>query len=340
MAIKVGISGFGRISRLAIRTSMDMPDIEIAGINYRGAEEQGLEYLLYQLKYDSTFGRFPRELGIYEGGLLIDGKKVPVASAADPKDAPWGEWGAEYIVEGTGAYNTAAKAQAHLDGGAKKVIITAPAKDDSPTFVVGVNHNEYTSDMNVVSNASCTTNCLAPMCKVLQDNFGIEQGLMATIHAATSKQTVVDKKNMKDWRIGRSVFNNIIPTTTGAAKAVAKVIPQLKGKMTGLAYRVPTADVSVVDLNVVLEQDTTLEEVNAAMKRASENELKGILKYVDDQCVTLDFVGETCTSIYDATMGIALNDEFFKLIAYYDNEYGYATKVMELIRHMYSVDHK
>ncbi|MDO4834400.1 MAG: type I glyceraldehyde-3-phosphate dehydrogenase [Bacillota bacterium] len=340
MAIKVGISGFGRISRLAIRSAMDMPEIEIAGINYRSADDLGLEYMLYMLKYDSTFGLFPRELGRYEDGLIIDGKKVPVYSEADPSTGPWEKCGAEYIVEGTGAYNTAEKAQPHLEGGAKKVIITAPAKDDSPTFVVGVNEKEYTSDMNVVSNASCTTNCLAPMCKVLEDEFGIDQGLMATIHAATSKQTVVDKKNKKDWRIGRSVFNNIIPTTTGAAKAVAKVIPALKGRMTGLAYRVPTADVSVVDLNVFLKTATSLENLNAAMKRASETYLKGILRYVDDQCVTLDFVGETCTSIYDATMGIALNDKFFKLIAYYDNEYGYATKVLELIKHMYAVDNE
>lgn len=340
MAIKVGISGFGRISRLAIRSAMDMPDIEIAGINYRSADELGLDYMLYMLKYDSTFGRFPKDLDIYEDGLVIDGKKVPVYSEADPAAGPWAKCGAEYIVEGTGAYNTAEKAQPHLQGGAKKVIITAPAKDDSPTFVVGVNEKEYRADMDVVSNASCTTNCLAPLCKVLEDEFGIDQGLMATIHAATSKQTVVDKKNKKDWRIGRSVFNNIIPTSTGAAKAVAKVIPSLKGRMTGLAYRVPTADVSVVDLNVFLKTPTTMEKLNAAMKKHSEGDLKGILKYVDDQCVTLDFVGETCTSIYDATMGISLNENFFKLIAYYDNEYGYATKVLELIRHMYSVDNK
>ena len=340
MAIKVGISGFGRISRLAIRSAMDMPDIEIAGINYRSADELGLDYMVYMLKYDSTFGRFPRDLDIYEDGLVIDGKKVPVYSEADPAAGPWAKCGAEYIVEGTGAYNTAEKAQPHLQGGAKKVIITAPAKDDSPTFVVGVNEEEYRADMDVVSNASCTTNCLAPLCKVLEDEFGIDQGLMATIHAATSKQTVVDKKNKKDWRIGRSVFNNIIPTSTGAAKAVAKVIPSLKGRMTGLAYRVPTADVSVVDLNVFLKNPTTMDELNAAMKKHSEGDLKGILKYVDDQCVTLDFVGETCTSIYDATMGISLNENFFKLIAYYDNEYGYATKVLELIRHMYSVDNK
>ena len=335
MAIKIGISGFGRISRVVIRTAMDMPEIEIAGINYRNAD---LDYLIYMLKYDSVFGRFPKELGKYEGGLLIDGRKVPVYSEDDARNIPWGECGAEYIVEGTGAYNTAEKCQAHLDAGAKKVIITAPAKDDSPTFVVGVNQNEYRPDMNVVSNASCTTNCLAPLCKVLEDNFGIEQGLMATIHAATSKQTVVDKRNNKDWRIGRSVFSSIIPTTTGAAKAVAKVIPSLKGKMTGFAYRVPTNDVSVVDLNVMLKKPASLEEINAAVRKASEGELKGVLEYVEDQCVTCDFIGDANTSIFDATMGIALNDKFFKLIAYYDNEFGYSTKVLELIRHMYSVD--
>ena len=335
MAIKIGISGFGRISRVVIRAAMDMPEIEIAGINYRNAD---LDYLIYMLKYDSVFGRFPKELGKYEGGLLIDGRKVPVYSEDDARNIPWGECGAEYIVEGTGAYNTAEKCQAHLDAGAKKVIITAPAKDDSPTFVVGVNQNEYRPDMNVVSNASCTTNCLAPLCKVLEDNFGIEQGLMATIHAATSKQTVVDKRNNKDWRIGRSVFSSIIPTTTGAAKAVAKVIPSLKGKMTGFAYRVPTNDVSVVDLNVMLKKPASLEEINAAVRKASVGELKGVLEYVEDQCVTCDFIGDANTSIFDATMGIALNDKFFKLIAYYDNEFGYSTKVLELIRHMYSVD--
>ncbi|MDD6190673.1 MAG: type I glyceraldehyde-3-phosphate dehydrogenase [Firmicutes bacterium] len=338
MAIRIGISGFGRISRLAIRSAMDMPEIEIAGINYRNAD---LDYLVYMLKYDSVFGRFPKELGKYENGLIIDGKKVPVYSEDKADTIPWAECGAEYIVEGTGAYNTTEKCQAHLKAGAKKVIITAPAKDEeTPTFVVGVNLDQYTADMDVVSNASCTTNCLAPLCKVLEDNFGIEQGLMATIHAATSKQTVVDKRNMKDWRIGRSVFGSIIPTTTGAAKAVAKVIPSLKGKMTGFAYRVPTNDVSVVDLNVMLKKSTTLEEINAAVKKASEGELKGVLEFVEDKCVTCDFIGDTNTSIFDGTMGIALNDKFFKLIAYYDNEYGYATKVLELIRHMYSVDCK
>lgn len=339
MTIKVGISGFGRISRLALRSAvMNMPDVEIAGINYRSGKD--LEYLAYMLKYDSVFGRFPKEVGTYENGLVIDGKKVPVYTESDATKIPWAECGAEYIIEGTGAFTTTEKASQHLEAGAKKVIITAPAKDDTPTFVTGVNLDTYTTDMNVVSNASCTTNCLAPICKVLEDNFGIEQGLMATIHAATSKQVTVDKKNEKDWRIGRSAFNSIIPTTTGAAKAVAKVIPSLKGKMTGFAYRVPTNDVSVVDLNVMLSKSTTLEEINAAMKAASEGELKGVLEYVTDKCVTIDFVGDTNTSIFDATMGIALNDKFFKLIAYYDNEFGYATKVVELIRHMYSVDHK
>ena len=339
MTIKVGISGFGRISRLAIRSAMDMPDIEIAGINYRNAD---LDYLVYMLKYDSVFGRFPKEVGRYEDGLIIDGKKVPVFSYSDISEMDWTKCGAEYIVEGTGAFNTQEKCMPYITkGGAKKVIITAPAKDEeTPTFVCGVNLDQYTPDMNIVSNASCTTNCLAPMCKVLEDKFGIDQGLMCTIHAATSKQTTVDKRDMKDWRIGRSVFNNIIPTTTGAAKAVAKVIPSLKGKMTGLAYRVPSNDVSVVDLNVILKTPTTLEEINAAMKEASEGYLKGVLEYCEDKCVTVDFIGDTNTSIYDANMGIALNDTFFKLVGYYDNEYGYATKVLELIRHMYSVDNK
>lgn len=338
MAIKIGVSGFGRISRLAIRSAMDMPEVEIAGINYRNAD---LKYLAYMLKYDSVFGRFPKSVETYENGLVIDGKKVPVYSETEAEKIPWDECGAEYIIEGTGAYNTTEKGQAHLKAGAKKVIITAPAKDEeTPTFVMGVNHQEYESSMNIVSNASCTTNCLAPFCKVLEDNWGIDQGLMSTIHAATSKQTVVDKRNMKDWRIGRSVFGNIIPTTTGAAKAVAKVIPSLKGKMTGFAYRVPTNDVSVVDLNVMLKTPTSLDEINAVVKKEAEGSLRGILEYVEDECVTCDFIGDTNTSIYDSTMGIALNDKFFKFILFYDNEYGYATKVIELIRHMNSVDNK
>ena len=333
MAIKIGVSGFGRISRVVIRAAMDMPDIEIAGINVRNADK---EYMVYMLKYDTVFGRFPKELGIYDDGLIIDGKKVPVYSESDASNIPWGECGAEYIVEGTGAYNTTEKAMVHINQGAKKVVITAPAKDkETPTFVMGVNHESYTADMKIVSNASCTTNCLAPMCKVIEDNWGIEQGLMSTIHAATAKQKVVDARSMKDWRTGRSSFGNIIPSTTGAAKAVGLVVPSLAGKMTGISYRVPTNDVSVVDLNVQLKKP-----ICAKMKEASETHMKGVLEYVDDEVVSSDFIGDANTSIFDAREGIQLNDRFFKLIAFYDNEYGYSNKVLELIRHMYSVDHK
>ena len=338
MAIKIGVSGFGRISRVVIRAAMDMPDIEIAGINVRNADK---EYMVYMLKYDTVFGRFPKELGIYDDGLIIDGKKVPVYSESDASNIPWGECGAEYIVEGTGAYNTTEKAMVHINQGAKKVVITAPAKDkETPTFVMGVNHESYTADMKIVSNASCTTNCLAPMCKVIEDNWGIEQGLMSTIHAATAKQKVVDARSMKDWRTGRSSFGNIIPSTTGAAKAVGLVVPSLAGKMTGISYRVPTNDVSVVDLNVQLKKPASYEEICAKMKEASETHMKGVLEYVDDEVVSSDFIGDANTSIFDSREGIQLNDRFFKLIAFYDNEYGYSNKVLELIRHMYSVDHK
>ena len=336
MSIKVGISGFGRISRVVIRAAMDMPEIEIVGINNRNVD---LDYLVYQLKYDSTFGRFPRSLDTYENGIVIDGKKIPVYSESEAINIPWAECGAEYIVEGTGAYTTTEKAMDHIKAGAKKVIIYAPAKDKvTPTFVFGVNHKKYSKDMQVVSNASCTTNCLAPMCKVLEDNFGIEKGLMSTIHAATAKQKVVDARSQKDWRTGRSVFGNVIPSTTGAAKAVGLVIPSLAGKMTGISYRVPTSDVSVIDLNVLLKKDTSYEEICEVMKRASENELKGVLEYVDDEVVSSDFIGDPCTSIFDCREGIELDSRFFKLIGFYDNEYGYSSKVLELIKHMYAVD--
>lgn len=338
MAIKVGISGFGRIGRVVIRAAMDMEDIQIAGINVRNAD---LDYLLYMLKYDTTFGRFPRTLEKYENGLVIDGKKVPVYSESEAINIPWKECGAEYIVEATGAYTTTEKAMDHIKAGAKKVIISAPAKDkETPTFVYGVNHNEYTADTPVVSNASCTTNCLAPLCKVIEDNWGIDQGLMSTIHSATAKQKVVDARSMKDWRTGRSVFGNIIPSSTGAAKAVGLVIPALQGKMTGISYRVPTADVSVIDLNVVLKKPTSYDEICAKVKEASETYLKGVIEYVDDEVVSGDFVGDPCTSIFDAREGIELNDRFFKLIAFYDNEYGYSSKILELIKHMYSVDNQ
>lgn len=338
MAIKVGISGFGRIGRVVIRAAMDMPEIEIAGINVRNAD---LEYLVYQLKYDTTFGRFPRSLDVYENGIVIDGKKVPVYSESEAVNIPWTECGVEYVVEATGAYVTTEKAMDHIKAGAKKVIISAPAKDkETPTFVYGVNHETYTTDMHVVSNASCTTNCLAPLAKVIEDNWGIDQGLMSTIHSATAKQKVVDARSMKDWRTGRSVFGNIIPSTTGAAKAVGLVIPSLQGKMTGISYRIPTADVSVVDLNVVLKKPATYEEICAKVKEASETHMKGVLEYVDDEVVSGDFVGDPCTSIFDAREGIELNDRFFKLIAFYDNEFGYSSKILELIKHMYSVDNK
>ncbi len=338
MAVKVGISGFGRISRVVIRAAYNDPEIDIRGINVRNAD---IDYLVYMLKYDSTFGRFPGEVGKYDKGITIDGKEIPVYSCEQAIDIPWSECGAEYILEGTGAYTTTEKAMDHIKAGAKKVIISAPAKDqDTPTYVMGVNNEEYTSDYHVVSNASCTTNCLAPLAKVINDNWGIKEGLMSTIHAATAKQKVVDARSMKDWRTGRSVFGNIIPTTTGAAKAVGLVIPDLKGKMTGISYRVPTADVSLVDLNLVLEKPTSYEEICAKVKEASETYLKGILEYVDDEVVSLDFIGDSHTSIFDARQGIELNDKFFKLVAYYDNEYGYSNKCLELMKYMHSVDNK
>ncbi|MEG0924496.1 MAG: type I glyceraldehyde-3-phosphate dehydrogenase [Anaerovoracaceae bacterium] len=338
MAIKVGISGFGRIGRVVIRAAMDMPEIEIVGINVRNAD---FDYLVYMLKYDSTFGRFPKSLDTYEKGIVIDGKKIPVYGESEAINIPWKDCGAEYIVEATGAYVTTEKSMDHVKAGAKKVVISAPAKDkETPTFVYGVNHTDYTTDMHVISNASCTTNCLAPLCKVLEDNFGIDQGLMSTIHSATSKQKVVDARSMKDWRTGRSVFGNIIPSTTGAAKAVGLVIPSLKGKMTGISYRIPTADVSVVDLNVVLKKETSYEEICKKVKEASETFLKGVIEYVDDEVVSGDFIGDPCTSIFDAREGMELNSKFFKLISFYDNEYGYSSKTLELIKYMESVDNK
>ena len=336
--IKIGISGFGRISRVVIRAAMEMDDIEIVGINKRNAN---IEYMEYMLRYDSVFGRFPKELGHYEDGLIINGKKVPVFSEGDANNIPWADCGAEYIMEGTGAYNTTEKAQAHINAGAKKVVISAPAKDEAtPTFVYGVNQDTYKKEYNVISNASCTTNCLAPTCKVLNDYFGIEGGLMSTIHAATAKQSVVDMRSESDWRRGRSVFGNIIPSTTGAAKAVGLVIPDLKGKMTGISYRVPISDVSVVDLNVKLKKPTSYEEICDKMCEASKTYMKGVLEYVDDEVVSSDFIGDAHTSIFDAREGIEMNSQWFKLISFYDNEYGYSAKTLEMIRHMYKVDHE
>lgn len=337
--IKIGINGFGRISRVVIRAVQDMNDIEIAGINIRNAD---LDYLAYMIKYDSTFGRFNGTVERWDDkGLIINGKKVPVYSKEVASEIPWNECGVIYVIDGTGAYNTTEKAKAHIDAGAKKVIISAPAKDDiTPTFVYGVNHEEYKKDMDIISNASCTTNCLAPLCKILQDNWGIEGGLMATIHSATSKQKTVDARSMKDWRVGRSVFNNIIPTSTGAAKAVGLVIPELKGKMTGISYRVPTQDVSVVDLNVVLSKPAKKEEILEEVKKASESYLKDVVEYVDDEVVSCDFIGDSIASIFDVRQAIQLNDRTFKFVSFYDNEWGYSVQILRMIRHMASVDDK
>ncbi len=336
MAIKIGVSGFGRISRVVIRAAMDMPEIEIAGINVRNADK---EYMVYMLKYDTVFGRFPKELDVYEDGIIIDGKRVPVYSESDAANIPWSECGAEYIVEGTGAYNTTEKAMVHINQGAKKVIITAPAKDKTtPTFVMGVNHNTYNKDMKVISNASCTTNCLAPLAKVLNDKFGLVEGLMTTVHATTGTQKTVDGPSKKDWRGGRANMGNIIPSSTGAAKAVGKVIPELNGKLTGMSMRVPTLDVSVVDLTCRLAKDVTYDEVCAAMKEASEGELKGIMGYTEDAVVSTDFTGDPRTSIFDAKAGIALTGNFMKLISWYDNEWGYSNKLCDLLLHAAKVD--
>ena len=339
MAIKVGINGFGRIGRVVFRVLMQRKDqFELCGINLRNAE---LDYMVYQLKYDSIFGRFTGNIEIGENCIIVDGQKIRVFSESDASLINWAECGAEYIVESTGAFATMEKAGLHKVGGAKKVILTAPSKDEvMPTFVMGVNHETYTKDMDVVSNASCTTNCLAPLVKIVHENFGIEQGLMSTIHSATAKQKAVDARAGRDWRTGRSVFNNIIPSTTGAAKAVGRVIPELKGKMTGMSFRVPTNDVSVVDLTARLKTPATYEQICEKVKEASETYMKGIVSYIDDEVVSSDLLGDSHTCIFDETAGIILDDNFVKLIAWYDNEWGYSNKVVDLIAHMYEVDNK
>lgn len=302
MPIKVGINGFGRISRVIMRIAESRDDIEVVGINIRNAE---LEYLAYMLRYDSTFGRFPAEVEATKDGITIGGRRIAVYSESDASNIDWTDCGAEYIVEATGAYTTTEKAMVHIESGAKKVVISAPAKDkETPTFVMGVNHTDYDPGMKVVSNASCTTNCLAPLAKVIHDNWGIEEGLMSTIHAATAKQKVVDSRSMKDWRTGRSVFGNIIPSTTGAAKAVGKVIPDLAGRLTGISYRVPIEDVSLVDLNIHTRKSTGYEGMCEKIKEAANTYMKGILRYVDDEVVSRDFIGDPCTSIFDARQGI------------------------------------
>ena len=336
MSIKVGINGFGRIGRMVFRASINHPEIEIVGIN----DLCPADYLAYMLKYDTMHGHFEGEVSATETGIVVNGKEIPVFAERNPADIPWGKLEAEYVVESTGLFLTKEKAQAHIDAGAKKVIMSAPSKDDTPMFVCGVNLDAYTSDMTFVSNASCTTNCLAPIAKVLNDNFGIKDGLMTTVHSVTATQKTVDGPSLKDWRGGRAATGNIIPSSTGAAKAVGKVIPALNGKLTGMSMRVPTLDVSVVDLTVNLEKPATYAQICDAMKAASEGELKGVLGYTDEDVVSSDFLGDSRTSIFDAKAGIALTDTFVKVVSWYDNEVGYSNKVLELIKHMYSVDHK
>ena len=335
MSIKVGINGFGRIGRMVFRASLNHPEIEIVGIN----DLCPADYLAYMLKYDTMHGRFAADVKSNDYGIVVNGREIPVFAERNPADLPWGKIGAEYVVESTGLFLTKEKAAGHIAAGAKKVVMSAPSKDDTPMFVMGVNHKNYTSDMQFVSNASCTTNCLAPIAKVLHENFGIKDGLMTTIHSVTATQETVDGPSLKDWRGGRAATANIIPSSTGAARAVGKVIPELNGKLTGMSMRVPTLDVSVVDLTVNLEKPATYDEICAAMKKASEGELKGILGYTDEQVVSSDFLGDTRTSIFDAKAGIALTDTFVKVVSWYDNEIGYSNKVLDLIEHMYSVDH-
>ena len=338
MAIKVGINGFGRIGRVALRIMIERgcSSYQICGINLRNAD---LDYMVYQVKYDSVFRTFLGSVEHDDRHLIINGKKIRVYSENDAGQIPWDDCGAEYIIESTGAFNTTEKASAHLNHGARKVILSAPSKDScTPTFVMGVNHKKYTTDMDVVSNASCTTNCLAPMTKVINDTFGIKQALMSTIHAATAKQKAVDSRAGRDWRTGRSVLGNIIPSSTGAAKAVGEVIPELKGKMTGMSFRVPTNDVSVVGLTARLIQPASYHDVCVAMENAAQNSMKGIITCTSDQVVSSDLTGFSETCIFDETAGIMLDDDFVKLIAWYDNEWGYTNKLLDLIAHMYEVD--
>ena len=336
MSIQIGINGFGRIGRMVLRASLDHPEIKVVGIN----DLCPADYLAYMLKYDTMHGKFRAEVGSTDGAIIVNGQEIPVVAERNPADLPWGKIGAEYIVESTGLFLTKEKAQGHLAAGAKKVVMSAPSKDDTPMFVVGVNLDKYTSDMNFVSNASCTTNCLAPIAKVLNDNFGIKDGLMTTVHSVTATQKTVDGPSVKDWRGGRAATGNIIPSSTGAAKAVGKVIPALSGKLTGMSMRVPTLDVSVVDLTVNLEKSATYEEICQAMKTASEGELKGILGYTEEAVVSSDFLGDPRTSIFDATAGIALTETCVKVVSWYDNEIGYSTKILDLIEDMYRVDHQ
>ena len=330
--IKVGINGFGRIGRLVFRAAMTRNDIEIVGIN----DLIDVDYMVYMLKYDTMHGRFNGTAEAKDGKLVVNGQAIRVTAEKDPANLKWDEVGAEYVVESTGLFLTKEKAEAHIKAGAKRVVMSAPSKDDTPMFVCGVNHNTY-AGQPIVSNASCTTNCLAPIAKVLNDKFGILDGLMTTVHSTTATQKTVDGPSLKDWRGGRAASGNIIPSSTGAAKAVGKVIPSLNGKLTGMSMRVPTLDVSVVDLTVNLAKPATYEEICAAMKAASEGELKGILGYTEDAVVSSDFLGDPRTSIFDKNAGIQLTPTFVKIVSWYDNEIGYSNKVLDLIAHMDTV---
>ena len=331
--MKIGINGFGRIGRLAFRAAIEREGVEVVGIN----DLVDPEYMAYMLKYDSTHGQFKGTIEVKEGNLVVNGDTIRVTSERDPANLKWNEVGAEIIIESTGLFLTQADAQKHIDAGAKKVVMSAPAKDATRTYVMGVNHKELTANETIVSNASCTTNCLAPIAKILNDKYGIIEGLMTTVHATTATQKTVDGPSAKDWRGGRGAAQNIIPSSTGAAKAVTLVIPELKGKLTGMAFRVPVADVSVVDLTVRLEKPATYEEIKQTMKEASEGEYKGILGYTEDSVVSSDFIGDARTSIFDANAGIALNDHFVKVVSWYDNEWGYSSKLIDLVQHLGSL---
>ena len=329
MSIRIGINGFGRIGRLAFRQAMACPDVEVVAIN----DLIDLDYLAYLLRYDSTHRRFPGEINVVDGHLMVNGSHIRVTAERDPRQLRWGDVGADYVLESTGFFLTNDTARQHLEAGAKRVVMSAPSKDDTPMFVMGVNHNAYAGE-DIVSNASCTTNCLAPLAKVVNDHYGIVSGLMTTVHATTATQKPVDSPSLKDWRGGRGAGQSIIPSSTGAAKAVGRVIPELNGKLTGMAFRVPTPDVSVVDLTVNLARPASYEEVKTTMKEASQNGLSGILGYTEDPIVSNDLLGESCTSVFDAGAGMALNDQFMKLVAWYDNEWAYSCKCIDLMQHM------
>ena len=331
MTIRVGINGFGRIGRLVFRRACDIADVEVVAIN----DLIDVDYIAYMLRYDSTHGRFNGQVEVHNGALIVNGQSIRITSERDPANLRWGEIGVDTVLESTGFFLTDPLARKHIAAGASKVVLSAPSKDDTPMFVMGVNHNTY-AGQDIVSNASCTTNCLAPMAKVVHENFGIANGLMTTVHATTATQKTVDGPSVKDWRGGRGASQNIIPSSTGAAKAVGKVIPALNGKLTGMAFRVPTPNVSVVDLTVNLEKPASYEEIKQAMKAAAQGGLKGILGYTEDDVVSTDFLGESCTSIFDASAGIALTNTFMKLVSWYDNEWGYSCKCVDLIRHINS----